>query len=73
MQRITIFILATMLSVSAAFAQSTGVIAGRVIDQTGAALPGVTIDFVFGPNERTTVTDQTGAFRFDASRPAVAS
>ena len=31
---------------SAAGAQQTGLVAGRVLDQTGAVLPGVTIDLL---------------------------
>jgi len=46
-------------------AQSGGRIAGRIVDQTGASLPGVVIDLVAKSRELTATTDQTGAYRFD--------
>ena len=49
-----------------AHAQTLGRVTGRVLDQTGAALPGVTIDLVVNARELTAVTDDTGAYRFDA-------
>ena len=49
-----------------AYAQTTGRVSGRVLDQTGAALPGVTIDLVVNSRELTAATDDTGAYRFDA-------
>src|SRR5690349_1300728 len=52
-----------------ASAQSTGRVSGRVLDQTGAALPGVTIDLVINSRELTAVTDDSGAYRFDAVPP----
>jgi hypothetical protein len=36
-----------------------------VIDQTGAALPGVVIDLIVNSRELTTTTDDAGAYRFD--------
>ena len=48
------------------YAQPPGRVSGRVVDQTGAALPGVAIDLVVNSHELTTVTDDTGAYRFDA-------
>ena len=66
MARIATFITATLFTVSAAYGQATGALKGRVVDQTGAVLPGVIIDLVIGGGERTTVSDQSGAFRFDA-------
>ena len=50
-------------------AQSTGRVIGRVLDQTGAALPGVAIDLVVSSRELTATTDDTGAYRFDAVPP----
>ncbi len=47
-------------------AQVPGRVSGRVLDQTGAALPGVAIDLVVNSRELTSVTDDTGAYRFDA-------
>jgi hypothetical protein len=46
--------------------QVPGRVSGRVRDQTGAALPGVAIDLVVNAREWTAVTDDTGAYRFDA-------
>src|SRR5258706_15582375 len=54
------------------YAQATGRVSGRVLDQTGAALPGVTIDLVINARELTTVTDATGGYRFDAVPPGSA-
>ena len=51
---------------SAAGAQQTGLVAGRVLDQTGAALPGVTIDLVVNGHERTTTTDKRGDYSFES-------
>lgn len=56
----------TLLLPHAATAEQSGVIAGRVTDQTAAALPGVTIDLVMGGTERSTVTDTSGGYRFEA-------
>ena len=50
-------------------AQPTGRVSGRVLDQTGAALPGVAIDLVVNSRELTAVTDDTGTYRFDAVPP----
>ncbi len=54
----------TILTVEGS-AQSTGSVAGRVFDQTGAALPGVTIDLVIESLRVSTTTDEAGAYRFD--------
>src|SRR5690242_4240412 len=60
---LTALLVCTSVSV---FAQVPGRVSGRVVDQTGAPLPGVTIDLVVNERELTTVTDDTGAYRFDA-------
>jgi hypothetical protein len=55
-----------LIYVQTTSAQQAGSLAGRVVDQTGGALPGVTVDLPLGAdNELTTVTDETGAFCFD--------
>ena len=46
-------------------AQPAGSVTGRVLDQTGASLPGVSIDLVAGATELTAVSDDAGAYRFD--------
>ena len=61
----------TLLAILLAFggnaaAQTPGRVSGRVLDQTGGALPGVSIDLVAGARELTAVTDDAGAYRFDA-------
>jgi hypothetical protein len=48
-----------------ASAQSGGRISGRVLDQTGAALPGVTIDLLVNSHELTAATDEAGRYGFD--------
>jgi hypothetical protein len=52
-----------------ATAQSVAHISGKVLDQTGAALPGVTIDLIVNAHELTTTTDEEGAYRFDSVPP----
>jgi hypothetical protein len=46
-------------------AQATGTVTGRVFDQTGAVLPGVTIDLVVNATELTTSSNEIGQYRFD--------
>jgi hypothetical protein len=45
-------------------AQSTGLIVGRVLDQTGAPLPGVAVDLIVNNRELTATTDDAGGYRF---------
>jgi hypothetical protein len=45
----------------------TGRIAGRVLDQTGAALSGVTIDLVVHMTELTAISGNDGRYEFDAT------
>ncbi len=54
------------------YAQSTGHVSGRVLDQTGAALPGVAIDLVVNASELTSTTDDVGVYRFDDVPPGEA-
>ena len=64
--RITTFLLwALVLFGSPARAQNVGRVAGRVLDQTGAVLSGVTIDLVVDSAELTTTTDDEGRYRFE--------
>jgi hypothetical protein len=56
-----------------AFAQSTGQIDGRVMDETGGVLPGVTVDLrVDGATVGTTTSDGVGAYRFERVKPGQA-
>src|SRR5437870_4596368 len=67
------FVLATLVLVSTAnvWAQSTGNIAGLVTDETGAVLPGVTVEAsspALIEGVRTVVSDAAGRFRVEALR-----
>jgi hypothetical protein len=64
--RIATFLLAALLPAGLAGAQT---VTGRVTDQTGGVLPGVTIDLVTGAGEQTALTDAAGTFRFDRVEP----
>ena len=51
---------------SVAAAQPHGRVVGQVLDQTGAVLPGVTIDLIVNHAELTTTTDDEGHYGFAA-------
>jgi outer membrane receptor protein involved in Fe transport len=62
-----------LLAPFAALAQTTGTIEGSVTDQSGAALPGVTVELT-SPNlqgMRTAVTAADGRFRFPSLPPGI--
>jgi TonB dependent receptor/Carboxypeptidase regulatory-like domain/TonB-dependent Receptor Plug Domain len=61
----SIVVLLTALP-AAVWAQPAGRIAGRVLDQTGAVLPGVTVELAANGSELTTTTDDRGLFAFEA-------
>ena len=65
--RLAALVLAVLLLPLAAIAEQSGVVSGRVTDQTGAPLPGVTIDLVAGSTELNAVTDGSGGYRFDSA------
>ena len=68
--RITTIVSALLLCAAVdTYAQSTGRVSGRVLDQTGAALPGVAIDLVVNSRELTSTTDDFGVYRFDGVPP----
>jgi hypothetical protein len=67
--RITTILLAVLLPAAVAVAQEGTRVAGRVLDQTGAPLPGVVIDLVTGSGELTTTTDGAGTYQFQAVPP----
>lgn len=56
---------ALLLAASSVSAQAQGRIIGQVLDQTGAALPGVAIDLVVNKTDLTTTTDGNGRYQFD--------
>ncbi len=65
--------LACLCWAAAAFAQSaTGTISGTVVDGTGAALPGATVNVTEAATGtvRTVTSDDAGLFRFAALNPA---
>jgi len=47
-------------------------VAGRVTDQTGGVLPGVSVGLVTAAGAQTAVTDASGDFRFDHVEPGAA-
>jgi outer membrane receptor protein involved in Fe transport len=64
--RTTAVLLLILLGITLdANAQSTGRVSGRVLDQTGAVLPGVVIDLPVNSRELTTTSDDGGRYRFD--------
>jgi len=65
-RRSTVLGIVILFAAAAAHARSTGRVSGRVLDQTGAVLPGVTIDLLVNSREHTTTTDAAGVYRFDA-------
>ena len=67
-----VFALICLSRAASAFAQgATGTIAGTVVDSTGAALPGATVNVTEAATGtvRTVVTDGAGLFRFAALNP----
>jgi hypothetical protein len=70
--RVASFVLLSSLVCRPAWAQAGGVVTGRVTDETGGVLPGVTVDLHSGDNDLTTATDQRGDFRFDNVPPGAA-
>ena len=70
MRRITIAVTLWFMAIATAWAQEqTGVLQGRAVDGSGAALPGATVT-VAGPTilggSRSTSTSETGAYRLPA-------
>jgi len=76
MVRVSAFVLSVLLASSAAFAQvssTTGSINGKVTDNTGGVLPGVTVT-ASSPSlqgVRTAVTTEAGEYRFPAVAPGM--
>ena len=71
MRRLTVFVaLLLLVGGAAAYAQSlTGTVAGRVIDEQGGVLPGVTVTLTGRTGAQVTVTDEKGEYRFVGVNP----
>jgi hypothetical protein len=65
--RIAACVSAVVCWASIVVAQSTGRVTGRVLDPTGAVLPGVRVDLIVGGSELSTTTDEEGRYSFDAA------
>jgi hypothetical protein len=59
-----LIVVLTWLAAATAHAQPTGGVSGRVVDQTGAPLPGVAIGLIATSRELSTTTDDAGTYRF---------
>ncbi|MFO7691450.1 MAG: TonB-dependent receptor [Vicinamibacterales bacterium] len=72
MKRLTVLVALLLLvaGIGAATAQSlTGTIAGRVVDEQGGVLPGVTVTLTGRTGAQVTVTDAKGEYRFVGLNP----
>jgi hypothetical protein len=65
MRRLLVTFSLVVLLAAIADAQGGGRVTGRVFDQTGGALPGVSVTLVTDVGELTATTDVEGVFRFD--------
>src|SRR3954452_21476348 len=65
------FVIALAVSVGAAFAQQTGSIQGKVSDNSGGVLPGVTVEARSEvlPGPRVTTTDSVGRYQLPQLPP----
>src|SRR5262245_15608476 len=71
---VLVFLIACVGLAPASSAQTqTGTVEGKVVDQQGALLPGVTVTLTGPRGSQTTVTDGQGAFRFVGVTPATYS
>ena len=68
---VSAFLLLLISSTAPAFAQQTGTISGKVVDNSGAVLPGVTVEARSDvmPTPRTAATDGNGEYRLPALPP----
>lgn len=66
-RRLIVWCAACVLASQSVLAQQGGLLTGIVRDQTGAVLPGVAIELVTASGILTTVTDASGAYRFDST------
>ena len=67
-----LFVLLAIALASPGYSQSTGTVAGTVIDETGGVLPGVTVDLHAGASEITVVTEGNGEYRIENVPPGPA-
>src|SRR5438045_5553554 len=59
-----------LAAVSAASAQeTTGTIRGRIVDEQGAAMPGVTVTVIGGQGSKTAVSDAEGRYNIPFLTP----
>ena len=63
--RILSSVLLSCFAASIAVAQTQRSIIGTVFDESGAVLPGVSVELIAGGDVEATVTDDTGSYRFD--------
>jgi outer membrane receptor protein involved in Fe transport len=69
LQRVAVMLLLVVVSVPV-FAQSGTQVTGKITDETGGALPGVTVELIAsGSQPLETVTDATGQYTFDNVPP----
>ncbi|MGE3840778.1 MAG: carboxypeptidase-like regulatory domain-containing protein [Vicinamibacterales bacterium] len=72
-RRVTLVSLLVLVASSHASAQTSGIITGRVADETGGVLPGVSVDIHRnGGDEQNATTDATGTYRFENVTPGPA-
>ena len=63
--RVLTSVLLSCCAASIAIAQTQRSIIGAVFDETGAVLPGVMVELIADAGVETTITDDTGSYRFD--------
>jgi hypothetical protein len=64
-----IALVALLVAVGASAQMQTGTIVGRILDEQGAVLPGVTVTLAGGQGSQTQVTDEKGEYRFVGLTP----
>jgi hypothetical protein len=71
--RITLLIalVALLAAVGASAQTQTGTIVGRIVDEQGGVVPGVTVTLVGGQGSQTQVTDEKGEYRFQGLTPGM--
>lgn len=73
LRRVIHVLLLVLIASSYASAQTGGTITGKVADETGGVLPGVSVDIHRnGGDEQNATTDETGTYRFENVPPGTA-